>query len=170
MSLIYEWARVVALAVLFAGLIEMLITSEDMARFVRLILGMVVLLAMISPALTLADRSWLHTDSIITLGQDPLAAGNRAWHKSVSGQIGRLMESIEGLGDIQVRVFGNVGEGITSIQLRGRISGQEQHRTSQIEKAITTTLAAYYGVLEKYVELQLEVDSPTERGDELHGR
>ena len=170
MNLVYEWARVVALAVLFAGLVEMLITSEDMARFVRLVLGLVVLLAIMSPALALMDQPWITTTGFLpAMGEHPLAAGNRAWEDGMSNQIVRLVESVEGIRDVQVRLTGSPTEGITSLRLWGWIQTVHPEQAMEAETAIAATLGAYYGVSSDQIEIQLEAEIIPAGGGERDG-
>ncbi|ANS74937.1 hypothetical protein AWM70_10275 [Paenibacillus yonginensis] len=57
MSWLAEWLRQIIFIVLLAGIIEMLLPSRSMERYVKLVLSLLVLLTLLSPILKLLDGS-----------------------------------------------------------------------------------------------------------------
>lgn len=53
MTAITEWVRNIIMVVLFASFLELLLPSSNMQRFIRVILGLTIMLAILDPALEL---------------------------------------------------------------------------------------------------------------------
>ncbi|MFS0722762.1 stage III sporulation protein AF [Paenibacillus sp. 1P07SE] len=89
MAWLAEWLRQIIAIILLAGIIELLLPSNAYQRYVRLVIGLFILLALLSPILSLLQgefgsrleqgiRSWQGLDSAMLAGDaDSLAAVNR---------------------------------------------------------------------------------------------
>ncbi|MEW6523119.1 MAG: stage III sporulation protein AF [Bacillota bacterium] len=152
MDAIYQWARTVAMVVLFAAMVELLSPSEAMARYLRLVLGLVVVLAVMSPALTFLDRQW-GPDRLLTLMPAAAAAEvARTVETSLTRQAEVLVGSVDGLSHVQCRV--DLGPDLRPVRISVRADAAVADLAGTA-RAIAATLAAYHGISEHQVEVNL---------------
>lgn len=117
------WVKNIIMVVLFASFMELLLPNSHMQRFVRVIMGLLIMLAVLNPLLELFDNH--HFDamltnqnklfanssgtsqmkhSIETLTQEKEKLSLDVYKKDLSQQIRSLVTSVEGVKDAQVEV------------------------------------------------------------------
>ncbi|GBF72653.1 hypothetical protein PA598K_00916 [Paenibacillus sp. 598K] len=93
MAWLVEWLRQIIAIVLLAGIVELLLPSNAYQRYVRLVLGLFILLALLSPILTLLQGE---------LGTR-LEASIRDWQSTANRQ---LADGSESLAEVQRQADG----------------------------------------------------------------
>lgn len=131
MAFLSDWIRGLVSVVLFAVVLDMVLPSNAMQRYARLVMGTLVILMMLSPVLKLSGQSVNEMDFSI----DTLLAGQGVELPS--------LESIQAQGE-QLRT---ISEGQTLDQWKAGIT---QHVTAEVEKA--------HGVSVERVDIQYSVD------------
>jgi len=131
MAFLSDWIRGLVSVVLFAVVLDMVLPSNAMQRYARLVMGTLVILMMLSPVLKLSGQAVNEMDFSI----DTLLAGQGVELPS--------LESIQAQGE-QLRT---ISEGQTLDQWKAGIT---QHVTAEVEKA--------HGVSVERVDIQYSVD------------
>jgi stage III sporulation protein AF len=131
MAFLSDWIRGLISVVLFAVVLDMILPSNNMQRYARLVMGTLIILMMLSPVLKLSGKSVQDMDfSIDTL----LRGGNVA----MSG-----LESIQAQGE-QLRM---ISKGQTVEQWKAGITAQV---TAEVEKT--------HGVTVERVDIEYAID------------
>ncbi|MDT8901063.1 stage III sporulation protein AF [Anaeroselena agilis] len=127
LSALTDWVRNIIMVVLFATFLELLLPSSGMQRFVRVIMGMLILLAILGPAVDIlqsritpempafagqsdpaADRVTSGAEAVVR-ARDRLAA--EYYRKDLARQIRAVVAGIDGVADARVAVELEQGEG-----------------------------------------------------------
>lgn len=128
------WIKQIILLVLFASFLELLLPSSGMQRFIRVIVGLMITLAILNPVLDIVQNNWsaqqvpaLSTNSASSqsvISQANKIAGEReqlvveTYKKELGRQIKATVSALGGVADVQVAV--NVEDGKNS-KFDGRI-------------------------------------------------
>lgn len=114
------WIKNIVLLVLFASFLELLLPTSSMQRFIRVIIGLFITLAILNPILDIIQNRWspeqipaLSTNTANTqnvLKQANQVAGDRdqmalnTYKKELARQLRATITAIEGIADAQVAV------------------------------------------------------------------
>lgn len=120
LAAVTDWVRNIVLVVLFASFLELLLPTSGMQRFVRVIMGLLILLAILTPVVdalqsrrvpevpTLggqisptADRVRSGTEAVVR-ERDRLAVG--MYKKDLARQIRAVVTAVDGVADARVAV------------------------------------------------------------------
>jgi stage III sporulation protein AF len=120
LAAITDWVRNIALVVLFASFLELLLPTSGMQRFVRVIMGLLILLAILTPVVdTLqghrlpdvpalsgqggpaADRVWSGAEAVVR-ERDRLTV--ELYKKDLARQIRAVVTAVDGVADARVAV------------------------------------------------------------------
>lgn len=117
---ISAWIKNIILLVLFASFLELLLPSSSMQRFIRVIIGLLITLAILNPILDVIQNRWSTaqipalstntTNSQSVLNHANKVAGDReqlafdTYKKELARQIRATTTAIEGIADAQVAV------------------------------------------------------------------
>ncbi|GBG55038.1 stage III sporulation protein AF [Sporomusaceae bacterium FL31] len=117
---ISAWIKNIILLVLFASFLELLLPSSSMQRFIRVIIGLLITLAILNPVLDVIQNRWstaqipaLSTNtanSQSVMNNANKVAGDReqlafdTYKKELARQIRATTTAIEGIADAQVAV------------------------------------------------------------------
>lgn len=114
------WIKTIILLVLFASFLELLLPSSGMQRFIRVIIGLLITLAILNPVLHVLENNW--TDQQVpalsrsSSGAQSMSnhvgkmAGEReqlaveTYKKELARQIKATVNALEGVADVQVAV------------------------------------------------------------------
>ncbi|SMB98586.1 stage III sporulation protein AF [Thermanaeromonas toyohensis ToBE] len=164
LEVIGEIVHQVALIALLAGLMEMLLPQQALSKYVRLVLGLFVIVAILSPLAasfsrgkTLEVISWdLRPDTreegfkvsqgALTRIEEETAL--EIFRKRLSSQMRALLALIPGVEDTQVQVEMEPGNPRNTKIRRVHVTavlGRET-RPEEVETRIRQTLAYFYGV------------------------
>lgn len=117
-ALVSGWVKNIILIVLFASFLELLLPNSSLQRFIRVIMGLLVMLAILNPAIDLVQGNWTAGD-IPTLGSggqkqaDIIRSANTAaaererlakeiYIRDISKQVRALVMAIDGVSDVRV--------------------------------------------------------------------
>jgi stage III sporulation protein AF len=120
---ITEWVKGIILVVLFASFLELLLPSNSMQKFIRVILGLFIMLAILQPVIGVLEKTWTQeqlpvlaglsgnklTDTEI-LNAASHAAGRREqlardiYTRDLSRQIRATILAIDGVADAKVTI------------------------------------------------------------------
>ncbi len=131
MAWLSDWIRGLVSVVLFAVVLDMVLPSNAMQRYARLVMGVLIILMMLSPVLKLSGQSIYEMDFSI----DALLQG--------SSQQMASLESIQAQG-VKLKT---ISEGQTVEQWKAGIA---EHVTTEVEKS--------HGVTVERVDIQYELD------------
>lgn len=70
MSLLASWLKQLILVVIIATILDLLLPSDTMQRYVRLVMGLVILVLILSPILSVIKNDW-DIDQVLTAGDIP---------------------------------------------------------------------------------------------------
>lgn len=116
------WIKSIIFVVLFASFLELLLPSNNMQRFVRVIMGLFIMLAILNPIIGIIEKSWtsdqlpaLATNSGSSLDLNILSAANNVagkreqiardmYIRDLSKQIRATILPIDGVADAKVTV------------------------------------------------------------------
>ncbi len=120
LAAVTDWVRNIVMVVLFASFLELLLPSSGMQRFVRVIMGLLILLAILGPVVDIlqsrvapelpalagrsgpaADRVRSGTETVVR-ERDRLAAEH--YRKDLARQIRAVAVSVDGVADARVAV------------------------------------------------------------------
>lgn len=115
-----DWVRNIVMVVLFASFLELLLPSSSMQRFVRVIMGLLILLAILSPVIdVLQSRAAPEVPALGGAGgpaADRVQSGSAAvvrerdrlavefYRKDLARQIRAVVTAIDGVADARVAV------------------------------------------------------------------
>jgi stage III sporulation protein AF len=120
MAAITDWVRNIVMVVLFATFLELLLPTSGMQRFVRVIMGLLILLAVLGPAVDLL-QSRAHPEVPALAGQNGPAAdrirsgaeqvvrerdrlAEEMYRKDLARQIRAVVTAVDGVADARVAV------------------------------------------------------------------
>nr|WP_092067321.1 stage III sporulation protein AF [Dendrosporobacter quercicolus]NSL46523.1 stage III sporulation protein AF [Dendrosporobacter quercicolus DSM 1736]SDL54182.1 stage III sporulation protein AF [Dendrosporobacter quercicolus] len=114
------WIKQIILLVLFASFLELLLPSSGMQRFIRVIVGLLITLAILNPVLDVVQNNWSaqqvpalstnSTSSQSVISQANKIAGEReqlaveTYKKELGRQIKATVSALGGVADVQVAV------------------------------------------------------------------
>ena len=111
------WIKNIIFVVLFASFLELLLPNNSMQRFVRVIMGMLIMLAILNPVLALLSKDWRNEEvPALTRAGDSITARTHhmtaerdqvvqtVFKKDMSRQIRSTVTALEGVGDAAVEV------------------------------------------------------------------
>ena len=120
MAAVTDWVRNIVMVVLFASFLELLLPSSGMQRFVRVIMGLLILLAILGPVVDIlqsraapevpalagqsgpaADRVRSGTEAVVR-ERDRLAV--ELYRKDLARQLRAVVASVDGVADARVAV------------------------------------------------------------------
>lgn len=88
-----QWFKTIVLVMILASLIEMLLPSRSMERYVRLVLSLTVLMAVLTPVFNLLNSQWLDEGRFRQwLDQVGVADGEAASWQEQAGHLLRLQQ------------------------------------------------------------------------------
>lgn len=143
---ISAWIKDIILVVLFASFMELLLPSSSMQRFIRVIMGLFIMLAILNPALDIIQNhltSEQELSSVTTKLNGSTNSGNvthsiagerdnlsyELYKKELVKQIKAVITTIEGVADAKVAVEVNTGAG-------GNLAGSIKHVTVYVQPGI----------------------------------
>ncbi len=153
MELFYRWGRTVALAVILATVVELVLPSDRMARYVRVTLGLVVVLAVMAPVLAFLGRGW---DPAAVWQLEAIADSHALAERTgevLARQVESLAASVPG-----VRVLGawvEVDAGLRPRAIRVRVALESPGDGDTLRTALTRSLASLYGLPVEQVKVDL---------------
>ncbi|MCG0277610.1 MAG: stage III sporulation protein AF [Thermanaeromonas sp.] len=163
LEVIGEIVRQVALIALLAGLMEMMLPQQALSKYVRLVLGLFVIVAILSPLAESFSRgkalevmSWdLRPGSELEFKvSEGVMAGStegtalEIFQKRLSSQMRTLVALIPGIKDIEVQVEVEPGSPHNTKIRRVHVSVvlDKEASPEEVEARIRQTLAYFYGV------------------------
>jgi len=152
MDAIYHWARTVALVVLFATVVELLSPSEGMARYLRLVLGLMVLLAVAGPMLAFVDGGWGPDRLFAFMPATAAAEIARTVEGSLRRQAEVVVGSVAGLSRVRCQV--TVGPDLRPVHITVQADADVED-VAGTARSIAASLAAYHGLADHQVEVVL---------------
>ncbi len=121
MSFLNEWIRHIVTLIVFAGFIEMLMPHSDMKRFVKMIMGLVIILVIVSPLGNLMRGNWANNrdvfdmqsfsnweeikDEGFKLQKDNMADARKTYQQVLEKQIKGFVLSQDGVGGADVNII-----------------------------------------------------------------
>lgn len=119
-ALVSGWVKNIILIVLFASFLELLLPNSSLQRFIRVIMGLLIMLAILNPAIDLVQGNWAVGD-IPTLGTggqkqaDIVRSANMAveerdrlakeiYKRDMGKQIRALVMAIDGVSEVRVAI------------------------------------------------------------------
>lgn len=119
-ALISGWVKNIILIVLFASFLELLLPNSSLQRFIRVIMGLLIMLAILNPAIDLVQGNWVAGDipTIGTGGQKQtdivrsanMAVGERdrlakeIYKRDIGKQIRALVMAIDGVSEVRIAI------------------------------------------------------------------
>lgn len=163
LEIIGEIVRQVALIALLAGLMEMLLPQQALGKYVRLVLGLFVIVAILSPLAARFDQgralevmSWdmrPNNEQGFKVSERVLAGGEEEtvleiFQRRLSTQMRTLIALIPGVRDTEVRVEVEPGsQHIAKIrQVYVSVALDKEASPEEVEARIRQTLAYFYGI------------------------
>lgn len=139
MDILKELVRNIVVIVLLTTFLDLLLPSSSMQRFVKVVMGLFILVALLNPILELLSRgqdfevfSWQHTkmaaNSSVLLGRERLNEVNEQlfrdnYRQRLEKQMETFLKLVEGAEGIQVQVTlkneagGRLQEGLASVRV-----------------------------------------------------
>lgn len=119
-ALISGWVKNIILIVLFASFLELLLPNSSLQRFIRVIMGLLIMLTILNPAIDLVQGNWVAGDipTIGTGGQKQadivrsanMAVGERdrlakeIYKRDIGKQIRALVMAIDGVSEVRIAI------------------------------------------------------------------
>lgn len=140
------WIKDIILVVLFASFMELLLPSSSMQRFIRVIMGLFIMLAILNPALDIIQNH-LASEQDLSLVTTTLNSSNSSgnitnslaserdklsyelYKKELAKQIKAVVTTIEGVADAKVAVEVNTGAG-------GNLAGSIKNVTVYVQPGV----------------------------------
>lgn len=129
-AIIAAWVKGIILVVLFASFLELLLPNSSMQRFIRVIMGLFIMLAILNPVIDIIQNRWGNDQVAVlsTRANDSADMENIAsavasvsnererlsyemYKKDLSKQIKAMVMAIDGVADAKVIVDVNTGGG-----------------------------------------------------------
>lgn len=149
---ITDWVKGIIFVVLFASFVELLLPSNSMQKFIRVILGLFIMLAILRPVIGVLERTWTQdqlpvfsklgnnnlTDTAI-LNSATIAAGKREqlardmYSRDLARQVRATVLAIDGVADARVSL-----EFEESSQQESKIAGRIKNMLILIKYAATS--------------------------------
>lgn len=140
MDTLSAWIKQIILLVLFATFLELLIPSNNYKKFIKVIMGLLILVAILQPVLNLMQNQWdetssaevtarniadnkedmLHQSTEIQSERDRIAL--EQYRKELIKQIRVLAGAVDGVSDIKAEVSLNEGKGEKNFGMIKRIT------------------------------------------------
>lgn len=121
MSFLNEWIRHIVTLIIFASFIEMLMPHSNMKRFVKMIMGLVIILVIVSPLGNLLRGDWENNRDIFDvqlssdweeikndgfkLQEENMADAKQTYQQVLEKQVKGFVLSQDGVGDANVNVI-----------------------------------------------------------------
>jgi stage III sporulation protein AF len=123
------WIKHIILLILFATFLELLIPNNDYKKFIKVIMGLLLLLAVLQPVLDIVDRSWDNTAATTVtgskIGETKTEIANHSakfqnerdrvaleqYKKELTKQVRVLAGSIAGIMDVRAEIVLNENKG-----------------------------------------------------------
>lgn len=128
MDMLHAWIKQIILLVLFATFLELLIPSNNYKKFIKVVMGLLILLAVLQPMLDLLHKQWSENDTAgvtarvanhpktfarqstdLQSERDRIAMGQ--YRKELIKQIKVLAGAVEGVADVTAEVVFNEEKG-----------------------------------------------------------
>lgn len=159
--------RQIVLIALLAAFIELFLPRDDMARFVRLIMGLFVIVAVLTPVL-----NWLHrgaatgleawadsraqvadTESILVQGEKLAQQGEKLVLEDYSARLARQVQAV-------VRLVPGVKEAVVAASLPGEevevgIQVQEGKEAEEVVEKVRQTVSDFFGWPQEKVRVKV---------------
>lgn len=119
-ALLSGWVKNIILIVLFASFLELLLPNSSLQRFIRVIMGLLIMLTILNPAIDLVQGNWTAGDipTIGTGGQiqaDIVRSANMAvgerdrlakeiYKRDIGKQIRALVMAIDGVSEVRIAI------------------------------------------------------------------
>lgn len=119
-ALLSGWVKNIILIVLFASFLELLLPNSSLQRFIRVIMGLLIMLTILNPAIDLVQGNWTAGDipTIGTGGQKQadivrsanMAVGERdrlakeIYKRDIGKQIRALVMAIDGVSEVRIAI------------------------------------------------------------------
>jgi stage III sporulation protein AF len=94
MTALILWVRTLIMVVLFASFLELLLPNSSMQRFVRVIMGLLIMLAILNPVIDLFSSDWVSQPIASIAAQTDSSGELKDIGKSVIHERDRLAEEI----------------------------------------------------------------------------
>lgn len=153
MDTLSAWIKQIILLVLFATFLELLIPSNNYKKFIKVIMGLLILVAVLQPVLNLIQQPWDETASTEVSARN--IADNKAdilrqsteiqserdrialeqYRKELIKQIRVLARAVDGVSDIKAEVLLNEGKGEKSYGMIKNITVYAQAGSADNGKA-----------------------------------
>jgi stage III sporulation protein AF len=164
-QMISDWARQLAFLVLFATVVEMILPAGDLRRYVKMVLGLMVVLAVVDPLVRVIQGSdWMEVAlgplAVGAPAENAVAAGIRLTQAAMSQaesdvradteeQMAALLLALEGVAEAQVEL----AHGPPLV----KVWAEHGTDTASLERRVRAMTAAFLGVNPETVMVQLEV-------------
>lgn len=130
------WIKAIILVVLFATFLEFLLPNNAMQRFIRVIMGLFIMLAILNPIINLLHSKWMPNQVVTISGSNASdidqavrnVSENRSkithemYRKELSRQIRALVMAIDGVADARIAVDTNTEEQAKTLGSINRIT------------------------------------------------
>lgn len=176
---ISDWVKSIVMVVLFASFLELLLPASSMQRFVRVIMGLLVMLTILNPVvefiqtrlgpeqvpamsgrLTPASDGVLQNANVVAEKRSRLAA--EIYQKDLAKQIRAVVVALDGVADARVAVeLKNPAEGrtgaiekITIYLQTGNTAAGQKTDPATIKAKISRTVRELYQLRDSQVAIQ----------------
>ena len=93
-ALVSNWVKNIILIVLFASFLELLLPNSSLQRFIRVILGLLIMLAILNPAIDIVQGNWALSDIPTAGGSSLKQADIVRSTNQVTAERGKLVREI----------------------------------------------------------------------------
>ena len=132
------WVKYIIFVVLFASFLELLLPSSSMQRFVRVIMGLFIMLAIMNPIISIVQNHLIPTNQVpalstnfgnsiindsMNMSNDRESLSLELYKKELAQQMKILVMAIDGVADVHVNIEintvknSNIAGGIESVIL-----------------------------------------------------
>jgi len=172
MNSLQDWIRTITALVIIIGFFEMLLPDDEMRKFTKLVMGLVIMLAVLQPVIALMNMTWdfsLHLQPALTseeqpsweergnelhnIGSEPVLA---VIEESASRHIETILLLLNGVEKVNVSIASR-GDQITKITVQVLTSIQERSALDQLRARIGEAISHYFSVSANLVSVEFEV-------------
>lgn len=180
---ISDWAKNLIFLVVFAAFLELLLPSSQMQKFLRVIVGLLVMMAVLNPIVNLFEEIEAGEDIPVFKQNNPPIEYEikqdehmyiKIYEKELARQIKSTIKSLEGVANVDVIVHAdeNIKQGkvasveimiqeqgkglnIKPIHIRMRDGNEKVKVDEKLEKKVLSTVAELYQIPSDIIKIQV---------------
>lgn len=166
MSILSGWAQQLIYLAMFATIIQALLPDNEMRNYIKMVLGLVLVVAVISPLFNLLKgNDWLEilffTQPLASSDADAAIAAGVSWReqtlanlvdaaqKEVADELVAVLRAIEGVAQAQV----NLGNARPLVEIQAK----KEANISQLTSTVRELAAAHLGVERSLVDVSVQL-------------